>query len=500
MRRLLLVDDEAWIRRGLREQLDWEALGMTIVGEAGDGVEALEALDTLNPDIAICDIRMPELDGLEFACKARDRGSSCAIILYSGYQDFEYARQAIRLGVVDYLLKPIDGAALERAVRAALGRSETAKESRGVRPSRRPRIDPCECFVLCLVRSPSLNDVDADLARSLRTSARAFASLREGLSIDAWLERGEANALCFALHSGQCTAMALSNDGLKLAQTLVSCSPEERVVFLGVSAAHGGSEPLTEALREAEDAVDEAIGERMKGGEGIAVYARLEKPAFRADASEASEFEALFRAGNEAGCKEWIQRQFEATRSGEQKVRVLRNNLSLVFLTLQECLGEQGNESCDSIGPIRKALVAIDEELDIGRLETLALAWLESASTVLYPDRRTGSEELAYRAKAYIEKHYNEKIGLAEVASTLGYHQVYLSKSFKRHLGINLNEYLNELRLLRARELIEEGYSVDAIAEMVGYGSPGYFSLRFKDRFDVSPARYKAINDAKAKK
>ena len=128
MDKVLLVEDEDIIRRGLLYAVDWLKEDCVVVGEAIDGVDGLEKIDTLRPDIVITDVKMPYLDGLGMLEQSRDRGYE-AIIL-SGYDEFSYAKRAISLDVTEYLLKPVDFDALHeslvRAKERLRRRAETA--------------------------------------------------------------------------------------------------------------------------------------------------------------------------------------------------------------------------------------------------------------------------------------------------------------------------------------------------------------------------------------
>ncbi|HBE77305.1 MAG TPA: DNA-binding response regulator [Firmicutes bacterium] len=105
---ILVVDDEYLVRKGIRETIAWENYGFTIIGEAGNGKEALQLAITHHPDIIITDIRMPFMDGLEFMAKLKEAGLDSRIIVLSGYGEFDYARAAIENGAVSYLLKPVE--------------------------------------------------------------------------------------------------------------------------------------------------------------------------------------------------------------------------------------------------------------------------------------------------------------------------------------------------------------------------------------------------------
>lgn len=106
--RVLLVDDEIMIREGFKRLFDWEAHDCEVIGEAADGVQALAQIDELRPDIAIMDINIPIMNGLEVIRRSRAKYPDMAFIIVSGYDDFSYCRQALRMQITDYILKPVD--------------------------------------------------------------------------------------------------------------------------------------------------------------------------------------------------------------------------------------------------------------------------------------------------------------------------------------------------------------------------------------------------------
>lgn len=120
MTSVLIVDDEKYVRLGIKSETDWALIGCEVVGEASNGKEALELADELGPDLVISDIRMPKMDGIELAAKLLEKHPNTRIIFLTAYNEFEYARQAIRIGVSDYLLKPFDDGELEASIQRLL--------------------------------------------------------------------------------------------------------------------------------------------------------------------------------------------------------------------------------------------------------------------------------------------------------------------------------------------------------------------------------------------
>ena len=120
MTSVMIVDDEKYVRMGIKEQTDWDLIGCEVVAEAANGEEALKKAEETRPDLVISDIRMPKMDGIELAEKLLDRFPSTKVIFLTAYNEFEYARQAVRIGVSDYLLKPFQDGELEASVQRLL--------------------------------------------------------------------------------------------------------------------------------------------------------------------------------------------------------------------------------------------------------------------------------------------------------------------------------------------------------------------------------------------
>lgn len=116
MLKVLIVDDEPIVRHGIVHGVDWASMGCNVVAEASNGKEGLDVVSKYRPDIIIADIRMPQMDGIEMLGELRKRNCHAHAILLSAYNDFAYVRSALKLGAVDYLLKPFSPEELEKAI------------------------------------------------------------------------------------------------------------------------------------------------------------------------------------------------------------------------------------------------------------------------------------------------------------------------------------------------------------------------------------------------
>ena len=116
MLKVVVVEDEELVRKGIVLAVDWASVGCAVVGEAANGQEGLEVIARYRPDLIVTDIKMPRLDGLEMVRQLRAQGNRAYVILLTAYSDFSYAQAAVKLGAVDYLLKPFRDGELEAVV------------------------------------------------------------------------------------------------------------------------------------------------------------------------------------------------------------------------------------------------------------------------------------------------------------------------------------------------------------------------------------------------
>ena len=139
MLKVLVVEDEEMIRKGIVLAVDWAALDCVVVAEAANGEEALEAVERYQPTLIITDLKMPKMDGLEMLTRLREQGNRAFVIILTAYDSFSYAQTALRLGAVDFLLKPFHDGELEQAVNRLRSRLEAADGGES-RPSLLPEL------------------------------------------------------------------------------------------------------------------------------------------------------------------------------------------------------------------------------------------------------------------------------------------------------------------------------------------------------------------------
>lgn len=137
MLKVLIVEDEEMIRKGIVLTVDWAALDCVVVGEATNGAQGLEAARRLEPSLIITDLKMPQMDGIEMLTALRAEGCTAYVIILTAYDNFAYAQSALRLGAVDYLLKPFHDGDLENAVTRIQQRRQPAAEATPIGAARK---------------------------------------------------------------------------------------------------------------------------------------------------------------------------------------------------------------------------------------------------------------------------------------------------------------------------------------------------------------------------
>lgn len=519
--RIIIVDDEPIICEGLQKTVDWAMLGAEAVGIAYDGEEALRLAAALKPDIVLSDIRMDGMDGLELAERLRQANPQLAIVMISGYEDFEYARRAMRIGVVDYLLKPVEIEELMSVVGRAIERIREREQAGAPE-------EELLWFLSAIDGKPSYaesplqrrsgweNQAYRIVASQVEDYGKHYAGLpdeeRQQLQ-DQWLQRIEG-----ALHAGDVQAMSAFGHP-NLLYTLVAAAPaacseaewEARLeqamrtwqgagalycaltpayTQLGETAAMcgkarqqlayhvllPGSVLSEQACRQLEAARQQR---RAAGSAGVAPdwAARLSGMLFRQESEEANQLVREWFA--------WMREQrlllAEAISLLEEQVALLRQRLRQSGLPPELAADHKLHIDLH----IHNSLDAV-EQLVLAELNALAAAIGSQAMSKFY-----WAVEKAIR---YMEEHYGEDLKASEVAAWLNITPSHFSYIFKQNTGKNFKEYMNGLRIEHARRLLETtNDKVFEIADQVGYSEYKYFVSVFKAVTGLTPKEYRAM-------
>ncbi len=525
MYRLMLVDDEPEIRDGLVEIIDWHAEGFEVAGVAENGLEALLLAETLSPDLVVTDIRMPFLDGLEMARRMRAALPTVRFIVLSGFDEFEYARQAVQIQIDDYILKPISSeefVAVLRRVKARLD-EEFAQRSnvQALQAHFRESLPILRELLLTSLLSGYASAADAlqsaaqyELPLSAKRYAVAVVSFgdsgtgdRELLQNPELMRFAVMNILseilsgqfrCHVFHYNQSVAVLFLLDGeeaqpFSAVVDLLDAARQTVKRYLDCSLAIGVSNPceqlgqLHHATEQAQSALDQST---LLGESQVLTISDLELESPCLPDAEDAELRALSNAikmGNVEGAEKRVLSLMEEVRRSKVSFRAYQVYLMEVLTTIVRAARDLNaewpaqNESVDAILQCR----GLDEAG-----ATLCSLCRRIAGRA-QENRVENGRQLARTAVEYIRGHYADNdISLEKICGYLHISAAYFSTLFKQETKKTFHQYLTDLRMDRALSLLAGGdLKTAAIAQAVGMGEASYFSYSFKKHFGISPSQ-----------
>ncbi|MCZ8519830.1 MULTISPECIES: response regulator [Paenibacillus] len=537
MHRLIIVDDEVEVLEGLKNTIDWHALGFELIGDYTNGRQAWEAVETLKPDLVVTDISMPFMNGLELAGRIAAAYPHTKVVILTGFDQFEYAQQALRLQVKDFILKPITA----REIRSLLGRLKEEMDE-----ELRQREDISRLYSQLNQSLPLLKErflermvVTGVSPRELEERCRYFGIPPLEPGFLAVVFDFDDLADTFAPPENRTGAVPdaelLRFAGFNILQEiahkeggLAFRSREERMIVL--LAGQTPSDPLqAPAFRLAEDArhqIEKYLKYTVTVGIGAVCSTAKELPLSYRSALNALEYRFLFGKNRVLSTLDVEGRPAAAPQPGQEWDRriataVKTGSLEDVRGLIRQFVAEL-KQSLLPIGAcqlqIQKAVLALMNTLqelglggqlphvsssfifsDIERFKTLdeIEAWLQrtvgSAMTAIADNRSHTAKKQALQAVAYIEENYaDEALSLQSVCRHVLMSTSHFSLVFKQRTGETFVEYLTRVRLEKAKELLQEGdLKLYQIAERIGYSDANYFSMLFKKHTGKTPREYR---------
>lgn len=526
--RILLVDDEEEVRRGIIRKMEWEKLGFEVAGDAENGEEALEKVEQLQPDVVITDIRMPYMDGLTLTRRIREKYPSIRVLIFSGYDDFEYAQQAIKLHVTEYILKPVNVEELsEILTRVRENLEEEIKQRRDIDSLRESYLGNLpilrELFLNDLVRGeadesavvPKLREYGIDILDACRwvaavihverADAQTLALPREliPISVRGLVEDSLRGYYRFAVFNSMdeiTVIVAIDEDN---SQTGLSnllhdiCKECRRVLEVAITAGVGYScETLPEISRSYESAVD-ALGYRAIVGTGRPIYINDVEPVGKGKLQFHDRDEEELVAAIKFGTPDKIDGVIRALSARMEDAKVHTRQYQVYMLSIANCMIRLTQQydldidvMFDASGQYAEVLEGICRREEFAdRITVIACRMNE----VMNRERDNTTRRVIQEAKEYIREHYADpELSVETLCRHLHMSPAYFSTVFKKETGQAYVNYLTEVRLKKAVELLNEtDDKTYMIAQKVGYQEQNYFSYVFKKRYGVSPTKYR---------
>jgi two-component system response regulator YesN len=516
MARVLIVDDERVTRETLRDLVRWRELGVTEVETAQDGADALGRIAERAPDVIVCDIRMPRMDGLELANAVRGRCPDVGLIFLTGFAEKENLKAAIRLQAADFLEKPVNLREVSAAVKRLLAvRQARATESAEAQRARRElsELDPVrrEAFALALLGRAGAEALQAhhgaplcdaflpgqvraalamlppepgDVLRPLR--AQAVSRALNGLpgAVVAW--PAEAARVGVLLGREQNRSGARLSEALEgIVAALAACGATPSWVGVGALVPR---ERLADSVRCAE----EALCER---------FYRPEVRCFHADARRApavpfAPSAELRAAAAGAAARQDLDGVLAVFRRAEAEALAAGDrDLPRVRAAFVELLGAalEVAPGFDASDLHQERQAAAREAAATPGLRELSAGVAATLRRCLGPARGSAVDRRIERVKAYVRAEFGDPdLGVEAIAAAAGLSVSYLCTLFKSACGTTVKDHVTRVRVERAKELLRrDDDKLQAVALQVGFRDANYFSTVFKREVGVTPSEYR---------
>lgn len=519
--RMLLVDDENIILRGLKETYDWESMGFEIAGTALDGDIALEMIEEVKPDVIMTDISMKRMSGLELMEHVRKRDIQTEFVILSAYRDFEYAQTAIRNGALQYLIKPLDDDELERVMQEVyevciekMQMRETYASWKkflledkenffqvmtqrylddGIDEEELKKI--CDglgteeylqrCFmVVCADLEPAYQIVHQEEYNAKRHVLRRM--LQQKLK-----ERFEVQSFQTADEVYVCLLFLKENtDRLLLRKIFWEIENElGNVVVSSISNCYAGIGGMKDAYREALEIYEVA---REAGMSGLLLKKETNLPV-RQRYSIDIENQVLQAIRNEdetqvkSACEKFV---YMLSDDENGKIYLHRLMVRIEFaLSETEQLTEELRKSFESFY-ICQSRFQLTRQIHLAY--ELMREIIRKKQGMVSKTSETLFQEYVNQAVAYIEEHLSdEDLSVMQIAAQLHLNSAYFGRVFKKIYGTSLKKFILDKRMERAKELLVEGkYSITTVGSMVGISNPSYFTRLFRENTGKLPSEY----------
>ena len=467
MLKVMIVDNESAIRKGLVHCIHWGDLGCEIAAQADDGMMALEQIPVIQPNIVISDIRMPGMDGLELAeIIARDHPGIKVIIL-TGYPDFAYAQRAIQYHVVDFVLKPMTVENLTNAIEKA--KAAIAEDRSSQDPQE--KLSTTSARNIELQQSMLLHDLIHRVACSQLYVLNRLAQLKMDLR----------SYFVLKLHITSLSEEALTeeeyNEYLNQSQEILSdCLSSYQHYYIArgtqdcfVVICAAGEAPITALCREAVNIVGSLAHFLLF----IGISNCNDNPICLADAADEAAQAVRFTV---------FTPDHPVTHFAE---------LSSFPQQLTDEIFEMLSAGHSLEGGSISSLKRIMETNSIAEMESCTRALVQQTQDMAQSSAAS-ADHIVSSVQAYISAHYGEQLSLDQLAQQFYLSSSYLSRLFKRETGTTLTTYLQNVRIEAAKNLLRttalKSYEV---AERVGINDPVYFSRIFKKITGLKPKDYR---------
>lgn len=524
---ILLVDDEEEVIQAIIRKINWEELGFSVVGYADNGIKALEMIEESQPDVVMTDIKMPYMDGMELCSHIRREYPAMKIVLFTGFDEFEYAKEAVHLEVEEYILKPVNSVELINIfTKLKIKLDQEISERRSMEKLEHyyteslPLLQANFCSTLIEGRihedelQKYLSDYQISLPGPLycclviHMSSSQIPENMNSLFLAASVQKQAEDRLgkrwkakCFP-YLGNSVLFAQINNENEIAELTDDCDRFCKYVnrMMGTVVTVGIGQVCSQILDLAQsyNAAREAVSYRAVYGASRAINIKEIAPKESGEPCFTNDMELLnlfkkIRLNSEEEIVEAVDQYIESIsfplKSLQQHHVVIMELVTALFrFSVNNDIAAEGVGG--DIGILYGKLLELEPDALRKWLTDISLCFSENLVTA----RSRSTQSFVSKAKEHVRSQYADvQLSLAQICERLGVSNSYFSTVFKKETGKSFVSYVTDYRMEQAaRLLIETNEKSYVIAQKVGYTDPNYFSYVFKRKFGVSPSKHRA--------
>ena len=516
---ILLVDDEEEVIQAIIRKINWEELGFSVVGYADNGIKALEMIEESQPDVVMTDIKMPYMDGMELCSHIRREYPAMKIVLFTGFDEFEYAKEAVHLEVEEYILKPVNSVELINIfTKLKIKLDQEISERRSMEKLEHyyteslPLLQANFCSTLIEGRihedelQKYLSDYQISLPGPLycclviHMSSSQIPENMNSLFLAASVQKQAEDRLgkrwkakCFP-YLGNSVLFAQINNENEIAELTDDCDRFCKYVnrMMGTVVTVGIGQVCSQILDLAQsyNAAREAVSYRAVYGASRAINIKEIAPKESGEPCFTNDMELLnlfkkIRLNSEEEIVEAVDQYIESISF---PLKSLQQHHVVIMELVNNDIAAEGVGG--DIGILYGKLLELEPDALRKWLTDISLCFSENLVTA----RSRSTQSFVSKAKEHVRSQYADvQLSLAQICERLGVSNSYFSTVFKKETGKSFVSYVTDYRMEQAaRLLIETNEKSYVIAQKVGYTDPNYFSYVFKRKFGVSPSKYRA--------
>lgn len=482
MLKIVIADDEKFIRKRLMQCIDWDSLGYEVVGEAADGQKLYEIIQSENPDVVITDIKMPVIDGLDVIDKVKRQGYKTEFIVISGYEEFEYAQRSIEIGVFSYVLKPIDKEKLINIIRKLTKKITGTHDLPQMKKKlfKEGKVIDGGVIAMILYYDEVVNtDIVAAITRQC---------IDTHLSVCYNVDENKKHVILVYKCKGEDEYSLISNMFYDINKNVSNIS--ESAVSIYYSNKIFNEDDLNETvelLRKTEE-YRPYIGKRRL--EELRTVLRPRKLNITAT-PDTIEIDLLKYTEEFAFSR--IKFMFKELPLPDMNMKMVKSTC-LLFTNYLYCALIKNNLSDDNIKTIFREFIEKFETYEF--IETMQEAVVnlidELRNSVLTDDTEGDENYIISQSIKYIEDNIQNDISLREIADSMEISYGYLSRLFNQERYGGFVAQLRQRRIKRAKELLRSSnMKIYEIAYETGFKNAKYFSEVFKKETGVTAVEYR---------